>query len=249
MAKNQIRSATGSGAAMFSETLRHYCRNPRCRSKLKAPVENGREAFCARGCHTQYYRKRCIACEQQMERKRESQQLCGRRKCKSQFAALKAVFLLGRYHPSSHALDASRNPTKPGTFSPLKSDRGWRQVAGPTVDVRFAKIRADDAIKQAHRANRRHWVRAGNGALIQKHHAPVNIVGGYRFPDAPQIELTTGTGLHSDWSPPLAPTNGDQLDIPDFLPRTQPGNKLPFRPSLDPTNCSAGDQAPEKTGA
>ena len=106
MAKNQIGSATGSGAAMFSETLRHYCRNPRCRSKLKAPVENGREAFCARGCHTQYYRKRCIACEQQMERKRESQQLCGRRKCKSQFAALKAGSLVGRYHPSSHVLDA-----------------------------------------------------------------------------------------------------------------------------------------------
>jgi hypothetical protein len=115
--------------AMFSETLRHYCRNPRCRSKLKAPVENVREAFCARGCHTQYYRKRCIACEQPMERKRESQQLCKRRKCKSQFAALKAGFSLGRYHPSSHVLDASRNPTKPGTFSRLKTD--WRHVAGP----------------------------------------------------------------------------------------------------------------------
>ena len=82
-----------------SATGRHYCRNPRCGSKLKAPVENVREAFCARGCHTQYYRKRCIACEQPMERKRDSQQLCERRKCKSQFAALKAGFLLGRYHP------------------------------------------------------------------------------------------------------------------------------------------------------
>lgn len=120
-----------SGAAMFSETLRHLCRNPRCRSKLKAPVENVREAFCARGCHTQYYRTRCIACEQPMERKRESQQLCKRRKCKSQFAALKAGFSLGRYHPSSHVLDASRNPTKPGTFSRLKTDRPWRHVAGP----------------------------------------------------------------------------------------------------------------------
>jgi hypothetical protein len=183
------------------------------------------------------------------KRKRESQQLCRRRKCKSHFAALKAGFLLGRYHRSSHALDASRNPTKPGTFSRLKSDRAWRQAAGPPVDMRLATIGADDAVKPAHRVNHLHYVEAGKSALIQKHHAPVNIVGGYRFPNAPQIELTTGTGLHSDWSPPLAPTNGDQLDIPDFLPRTQPGNKLPFRPSLDPTNCSAGDQAPEKTGA
>ena len=68
-----------------------------------------------------------------MERKRESQQLCKSRKCKSQFAALKARTLLGRYHPSSHALDASRNPTKPGTFSCLKTDPPWRQVAGPAV--------------------------------------------------------------------------------------------------------------------
>jgi hypothetical protein len=41
----------------------------------------------------------------------------GRRKCKSQFAAPKDRFLLGRYHPSSHVLDASRNPTKPGVSS------------------------------------------------------------------------------------------------------------------------------------
>jgi hypothetical protein len=34
-----------SGAAMFTETLRHYCRNSRCGSKLKAPGENLREAF------------------------------------------------------------------------------------------------------------------------------------------------------------------------------------------------------------
>jgi hypothetical protein len=155
-----------------------------------------------------------------MERKRESQQLCGRRKCEGQFKTLKAYRMLGRYHSSSAAVDASRNPIKPGTFSPLKSDRGWRQVAGHSVDVRLAAIGADDAVKQAHRINRRHWVKASNGALIQKHHAPVNIVGGYRFPNAPQIELTTGTGLHSDWSPPLAPTNGDQLDISDFLARS-----------------------------
>ena len=75
--EEHIRRAAMSGAAMFSETFRHYCGNPRCRSKLKAPVENMREAFCVRGCHTQYYRKRCIVCEQPMERKRESQQLQG----------------------------------------------------------------------------------------------------------------------------------------------------------------------------
>jgi len=220
MAKNQIRSATGSGAAIFSETLRHYCRNPRCRSKLKAPVENGREAFCARGCHTQYYRKQCIACEQQMERKRESQQLCGRRKCKSQFAALKARFLLGRYHPSSHALDASRNPTKPGTFSPLKSDRGWRQVAGPKVDVRLATIWADDAVKHANRTNRKYWFDAGESAEIQRHHAPVNAVGGFKWPNAPVVDLGIRLYVSAEpHRPSPSPTEGDPLAIPEFLIR------------------------------
>jgi hypothetical protein len=112
---------------MTGTTERQMCRNPRCRSRLPAPVSNPREAFCARGCHTQFYRRRCIACEQPMERKRESQQLCGRRKCEGQFKILKAYRMLGRYHPSSAAVDASRNPTKPGTFSRLKTDRGWRQ--------------------------------------------------------------------------------------------------------------------------
>ena len=102
---------------MTGTTERQMCRNPRCRSRLPAPVSNPREAFCARGCHTQFYRKRCIACEQPMERKRESQQLCGRRKCEGQFKTLKAYRMLGRYHPSSAALDPSRNSTKPGTFS------------------------------------------------------------------------------------------------------------------------------------
>lgn len=57
------------------DAFRHYCRNPRCRSKLPAPVTNLREAFCARGCHTQFYRKRCLACEQPMERNTENQRL------------------------------------------------------------------------------------------------------------------------------------------------------------------------------
>jgi hypothetical protein len=68
--------------------------------------------------------------------------------------------------------------------------------------VGFAAIWADDAIKQAHRANRRHWVKAGNGALIQKHHAPVNIVDGahalksycYRPPSA-QIPFRAAPGV------------------------------------------------------
>jgi hypothetical protein len=59
-----------------------------------------------------------------------------------------------RYTPRSHALDASRNPTKPGTFLRLETDRPWRQVAGPPVDMRLATIGADDSAAGDRRGRR-----------------------------------------------------------------------------------------------
>jgi hypothetical protein len=48
----------------FSETaLRKMCRNPKCRSKLPAPVSNEREAFCCRSCYQSFYLHRCRVCE------------------------------------------------------------------------------------------------------------------------------------------------------------------------------------------
>jgi hypothetical protein len=78
----------------FVETaIRKMCRYPRCGSKLPAPVSNPREAFCARGCHDGFYRKRCLVCEQSMERKTEHQLVCGKRKCRN---ALQGSFDGGR---------------------------------------------------------------------------------------------------------------------------------------------------------
>jgi hypothetical protein len=81
----------------FAQETRHYCRNPRCRSKLPAPVTNTRDAFCARGCHTSFYRKRCVVCEGPIERKSEHQKLCRKSKCRN---ALNRGLDLGRYHAS-----------------------------------------------------------------------------------------------------------------------------------------------------
>jgi hypothetical protein len=48
----------------FAEAaMRKFCRNPKCRSKLPKPVSNDRDAFCARGCHSAYYRKHCLVCD------------------------------------------------------------------------------------------------------------------------------------------------------------------------------------------
>jgi hypothetical protein len=79
----------------FKETeMRKMCRNPHCGCKLPAPVSNPREAFCCRGCHTIFYRKRCLVCEEPMERKSEHQKLCKKAKCRN---AYNRGFELGRY--------------------------------------------------------------------------------------------------------------------------------------------------------
>jgi hypothetical protein len=52
------RPATGATA----RRAKHYCRNPRCRSRLHEPVENEHRAFCTRGCYKSFYRNRCRVC-------------------------------------------------------------------------------------------------------------------------------------------------------------------------------------------
>ena len=72
-ASRRLDARSRNGLTEFDQKLRHYCRHPKCRSKLQTPVENHREAFCARGCHSAFYRHRCLVCERLMERKTERQ--------------------------------------------------------------------------------------------------------------------------------------------------------------------------------
>jgi hypothetical protein len=69
-------------------TLRHRCRNPKCRGKLKTPVENERDAFCTRGCYTSFYRHRCLVCEGPIARAVENQKICKKAKCRNAFRAV-----------------------------------------------------------------------------------------------------------------------------------------------------------------
>jgi hypothetical protein len=47
---------------------RHRCRNPHCRVKLPAPVENEHHAFCTRGCYESFYCNRCRVCERDLRK-------------------------------------------------------------------------------------------------------------------------------------------------------------------------------------
>jgi hypothetical protein len=62
--------------------LRHSCRH--CRTKLSAPTENPRRAFCCRGCFNSFYRPRCVVCETPIRRKTEWQKTCIAKNCKAE---------------------------------------------------------------------------------------------------------------------------------------------------------------------
>jgi hypothetical protein len=96
-------------AAAETTKQRHHCRNPRCRSKLKEPVDNARSAFCTVGCHHSYYRKRCLVCERDMVRKNEAQKLCGRRRCRNDYRTFAQSYDLHWYPNVS---DPSKKPAK-----------------------------------------------------------------------------------------------------------------------------------------
>jgi hypothetical protein len=110
--------------------FRHFCRNPKCRSKLPTPVSNEREAFCARGCHNSFYLRRCLVCEDPLQRRNKTQRVCRKSRCRSAWRA-RAGF--GRYTPSTSVSLASKTLNSIGLKGAPKPDRAWRQVAGPKL--------------------------------------------------------------------------------------------------------------------
>jgi hypothetical protein len=182
-------------------SARHYCRH--CRSKLGEPEENDRRAFCARGCHSSFYRHRCLVCEVKFERKNEGQKTCGRRPCRN---ALKShpdayAFLRKGNHPS-----ASEGAGRSAHSTGIK----WRHVAGPSLDAisfRLATLPLDPVTaKRVDGDNARYW-REDRAALL------------------PYVRFIESRLLLDDLpvvdSPPIAPSD-DPFDIPAFLNRAQP---------------------------
>jgi hypothetical protein len=118
----------------FAETLRHYCRNPRCRMKLKAPVENPHKAFCTPGCRSSFYLKRCLVCENEKPPgSRPDRKLCRRPKCKTEYAGNKHRFEPFDAKPVpdiNGAAVSSRSAHLAGIKSDGSGGRAWRIVAG-----------------------------------------------------------------------------------------------------------------------
>ena len=255
----------------FTQTLRHYCRNPRCRSKLPSPVSNPREAFCTRGCYESFHLKHCRVCEQPREAKyrkikpknggdrtkfvrvQNSAQTCGLVECKRRWRERDGT---GRFsapkqasgYPGSQNLDLHQEaPISCGSVDAIQTAKKpveWVHVRsrGPIGNYNARTLRATAIVPDGpdcaweggeyrrlqarDRARlREHFRKLADQCLIQPHHSPVNILGGYRFPNAPAVDLSPLPSIDdrpipSDWKPcvPSALIVGDH-SVPDFLRR------------------------------
>jgi len=102
--------------------LRHYCRNPRCRSKLTEPTENPHAAFCTRGCYNSFYLHRCRVCEKPLRDKRGGRLYC--RPPHSCSAEAKKWPLKYGYGPGAGFIQSgSRSAHSTGIKSRLAGDR------------------------------------------------------------------------------------------------------------------------------
>jgi hypothetical protein len=220
--------------------MRHRCRNPRCGCKLRSPTDNPRNAFCCRGCFAGYYRSRCIVCERTYGRAREDQHTCGRRKCKSEFRRHRLRFLAKWGQTPVEALSPLGNPIKSGTKTGTENGRGWRQVAGPVLtatSLRYASLSLDlhfaarldrahaDYFENRRKAKRRAQLKA----QFKRHHAPLNLLGGFRFANVPSIDLSpietpeTAWAVTSRWRPCATPA-ADFPELPEFLDGRAPSS-------------------------
>jgi hypothetical protein len=186
----------------LSDDDRHYCR--RCREKLKAPTSNPRSAFCSQGCFRMFFEKRCLVCEEAKSNHRRL--ICSRPACRTEYAALKRHGVRGVFLEaetaipsggSGHSDDRSANPEKIGVCEPVEAAPKWRQVAGPALTPEQLKlVTVGVAVAR--------WVppkpTPGNSALIGPTDAPINIVGGYRWPSAKVVEVVPAGALKRDAS-------------------------------------------------
>jgi hypothetical protein len=221
--------------------LRVRCRNPRCRCKLEFPTENLRNAFCTPGCHTSFYRHRCLVCEQPIERKSEKRQICNRPKCRYAFRADRARFLGRGYGSATNAEFDARSARKSGVSNRQKPGE-WRTIAGPDLGPNFPAAVVPDGPNcqwaggeferieiKSRAALKAHFAELAKKCLYQRDTPPTNLIGGYKFPDAPtasEVGLTRSTIADAVVTVDPVParvavlTIPADLSIPEFLKRT-----------------------------
>ena len=204
----------------FTHKARHYCRNPKCRSKLPAPVSNPREGFCAPGCRRSFYLRRCLVCEGPLKRTREDQKVCRKARCRSAWRARRYIA------PQAGKLA----PETPDFISPKGRDRArvWVQIAGPPLtssQLHCATIPDGPSGTWAGGEYRR--IEAKNRAALRAAEQAEIEANGY-FTTPEWREAVSPDGVRScitRFRPPVGPnvsaSTGDDLGIPPFLRRAR----------------------------
>ena len=124
----------------FAQDLRHRCRNPKCRMKLKIPVANQHHAFCTSGCHSSFYFRRCLVCENEKPAGRSDRKFCRRPRCRSKYAGNRDLFDPFCANPVPtpvRSTDSSRSAHSTGLKSAHESDRPWRLAAGRVTAAQY----------------------------------------------------------------------------------------------------------------
>jgi hypothetical protein len=164
-----------------------------------------------------------------MRRKGDHQRFgSGHAKCKAEYRRFPHVYDWREEAKSAQtsqgtasARQGGRSAHSTGSKTRDLADRAWCQIAGPELSptsLRLATLSIDQA-DRIERINDRVFKKA---ALIGPKDAPINLLGGYRFPNAPKLppHIRIAGASTSRWKPT---GNGkDMPDIPCFLRREMP---------------------------
>jgi hypothetical protein len=210
--KKCLQSFRGLGMTEFAEDLRHHCRNPRCRMKLAMPVANQHRAFCTPGCHSSFYLKRCLVCENDKPAGSTARRkLCRRSKCEGRYRKNSAhySFLGGATELSTNDTTSAANVPRSAQSTGIKSDdvgdRTWHIVAGPKITATVYHCAAQpldaDTAKRIAATNDRDRIRKEIAwCRVARPPIPVDVT------------------IQSRWEPCVASVPV-ALSIPDFLKR------------------------------
>jgi hypothetical protein len=159
-----------------------------------------------------------------VKRKRRPRKYCSP-KCQRRAAYERKFTTPATSHQDSSLIGGKNREKSMASEGPV-----WRVIAGsqlsPTA-LRLATLPLDPATEaRVRRANARVWDEA---AIIGPKDAPINLIGGYRFPNAPTLPRLSWTASYlaglaavkSD-APSIVPDlpYGDDLEIPAFLQRS-----------------------------
>lgn len=187
---NGPRERNRLAESIGSNATRTYCRNPRCRAQLAEPADHPQRAFCCRGCRESFYLRRCLVCERPLAHERLK--TCGR-KCRAIYRRFPHRCQQAKGRVAKRVNLASEVPVKRASKSPISATERQARAARAAASAQ---------------------------AIFQPAVPPLNLLGGFRFPEIAAHKLVRAMLAAPALSaPPLPDPGGDPLEIPPFLRR------------------------------